>query len=70
MIKPSPEALERLGRECVEFEEQFDAKMEAALEFESRHASLGGAQPRFRLVPTAIGVWGVERLDGGPPGLP
>lgn len=62
------ETLMRLGRECADFEEKFDAGMERAYEFECRHASLGGSQPRFRLVPTPIGVWGVERLDGGPPG--
>lgn len=62
------ETLQRLADKAVAFGNAYDAEMEAAYEFECRHASLGGAQPRFCLVPTVEGWWGIKRLDGGPDG--
>lgn len=60
--------MQRLADEAAAFEQEYDAHLEAAYAFEDRHAACAGVRPRFRLVPTEVGVWGVERLDGGPPG--
>lgn len=67
-VNLSPEALQHMADKAVKDETEYDDEMEAAYEFERRHASLGGAEPRFRLVSTPIGVWGIKRLDGGPDG--